>query len=388
MVIETLRRVLNELAVSSPEWLHGLIAPDWLDRYRRRADDFHLPTARKEREALARQVGQDGWKVLEAVGTLAASDPVRQSERIAMLRAVWAQRYAIRRTTIYWRKAQDLPANVDLLVSPEDPDVRLSTKRDEDWIGYKVHITETCDQDLPHLITHIETTPATSQDDQALLPIQMALLNKGLMPSQQLVDAGYTSSFRLVDSQERFGIDLVGKVSVENSWQARTQDAFPLSRFKIDFERKRVTCPVGQQTYSWRASTDKRGQPFIRSSFPRLLCLNCALHSRCTHGTASGRALAFRPHDLQQTLQAARERQNSEAFRAIYAQRAGVEGTLSQAIRRSDLRCARYRGMQKTHLQHIFIALAINLVRVFDWLAEKPLARTRQTPFAKLALSA
>lgn len=82
------------------------------------------------------------------------------------------------------------------------------------------------------------------------------------------------------------------------------------------------------------------------------------------------------------------KRQNSEAFQAIYAQRAGVEGTLSQAIRRSDLRHARYRGMQKTHLQHIFIALAINLVRVFDWFAEKPLARTCHTQFAKLALAA
>jgi transposase len=388
MVIETLRRVLNELAVLSPEWLRSLMAPDWFDRYVWRADDFHLPTARKEREALARQVGQDGWKVLEAVDRLVASDPVRHSERIILLRAVWAQQYELRRKTMHWRKAQDLPANADLLVSPEDPEVRLSTKRDADWIGYKVHVTETCDPDLAHLITHIETMPATSQDDQALLPIQTALRNKGLLPSQQMVDAGYTSSFRLVDSQEQFGIELVGKVALENSWQAQTPEAFPLTSFTIDFERKRVTCPAGQQTSSWRPGTDKRGQPFIRSSFRRSLCLNCALRPRCTRGTASGRALAFRPQPQQLALQAARKRQNTEEFKAIYAQRAGVEGTLSQAIRRSGLRCARYRGMQKTHLQHIFIALAVNLVRVFDWFAEKPFARTRQTPFAKLALSA
>jgi len=34
-----------------------------------------------------------------------------------------------------------------------------------DWVGYKVHFTETCDEDFPHLITHVETTQASIQDD-------------------------------------------------------------------------------------------------------------------------------------------------------------------------------------------------------------------------------
>jgi len=385
MVIETLRQVLNELAVLEADWLRSVIEPDWFDRYSRRADDFHLPTARKAREALALQVGQDGWKVLKAVEALPVSNPAHQSERIAILREVWAQQYNIRPKSIRWRKSKDLPANGELLVSPEDPEVRSSKKRDEYWVGYKVHVTETCDAELPHIITHVETMPATSQDDQALTPIHTALQDKALLPSQHIVDAGYTNSFRLADSQEQFGIDLVGKVSVENNWQTRTQDAIPLSAFEIDFEHKQVTCPAGQQTVSWVITKDIRGQPIIHSTFPRQVCAGCVLRTRCTRSNFHGRSLGFRPQAQQQALQAARLRQGTEEFKAIYAKRAGVEGTLSQAIRRNDLRFARYRGMHKTHLQHIFVAAALNIIRLFDWLEEKPLAKTRKSPFARLA---
>jgi transposase len=41
-------------------------------------------------------------------------------------------------------------------------------KREVTWVGYKVHLTETCDEDLPHLITHVETSVATEQDINAL----------------------------------------------------------------------------------------------------------------------------------------------------------------------------------------------------------------------------
>jgi len=55
--------------------------------------------------------------------------------------------------------------------------------------------------------------------------------------------------------------------------------------------------------------------------------------------------------------------------------RCGVEGTIAQAqaARRSDLHDARYRGLAKTHLQHVLTALALNLVRVDTWLTGIPL---------------
>ena len=53
-----------------------------------------------------------------------------------------------------------------------------------------------------------------------------------------------------------------------------------------------------------------------------------------------------------------------EAFRAEYALRSGVESLMSQGLRVFELRKARYIGCTRTHLQHILIAVAINLVRL------------------------
>ena len=76
---------------------------------------------------------------------------------------------------------------------------------------------------------------------------------------------------------------------------------------------------------------------------------------------------------------------SSEEGRQKYRKRAGVEGSLSQAVRRSDLRHARYRGLAKTHLQHVATAAALNIVGVINHLDKKPLARTRVSRFARLA---
>ena len=83
-------------------------------------------------------------------------------------------------------------------------------------------------------------------------------------------------------------------------------------------------------------------------------------------------------------LQAARQREASAAYGKQYAKRAGIEGTLSQGIRRCRLRRTRYIGLAKTHLQHIVTAAALNFVRLSNWLGGTPLAKTRRSSFAKL----
>ena len=83
-------------------------------------------------------------------------------------------------------------------------------------------------------------------------------------------------------------------------------------------------------------------------------------------------------------LQGARKHQETEAFRASYAARAGIEGTHAQAIHRCGLRRSRYTGLAKTHLQHVITAVAINLVHVAEWFAGISVARTRVSRFAAL----
>ena len=84
-------------------------------------------------------------------------------------------------------------------------------------------------------------------------------------------------------------------------------------------------------------------------------------------------------------LQALRQQQNTAEWKATYAKRAGVEGTLSQGVRAFGLRHCRYVGLAKTRLQHLATAAAINIDRLAAWLDGRPHAKTRSSRFAALA---
>jgi transposase len=91
-----------------------------------------------------------------------------------------------------------------------------------------------------------------------------------------------------------------------------------------------------------------------------------------------------RPQAQHAALQATRLRQTTSAFKEAYAQRAGIEGTISQSVRRCGLRRSRYLGLPKTRLQHLATASAINLLRVAEWLDQTPRAKTRHSAFERL----
>jgi transposase len=126
----------------------------------------------------------------------------------------------------------------------------------------------------------------------------------------------------------------------------------------------------------------------IHVAFAAADCTACAVRARCTRAKAAPRSLTVQPRTEHEAIQAARARQRTAAFASTYAQRAGLEGTVSQGVRAFGLRAARYRGLAKTHLQHVATAAAVNVYRVHDWLADRPLARTRRSRFARLAPAA
>jgi transposase len=125
----------------------------------------------------------------------------------------------------------------------------------------------------------------------------------------------------------------------------------------------------------------------IRIRFARATCRACPTRSACTTSPEAPRQLTVKPQALHEALQAARQRQETPEFRAQYALRAGVESTLSQAVRRFDLRQSRYIGLARTPLQQVLTATAMNIVRVIDWLRGKPLGEKKRPAghFARLA---
>ena len=386
---ETLRHTLNTLAVAAPDWLRDQVPAVWFDRYARRFEAYRLPPGRPERYALAEQIGADGRHLLAAIADPSAPSWLREVPAVRVLRRVWIQQFyaAEPDQPVRWRQAADLPPASLLISSPYDPDARYSKKRKTKWTGYKVHLTETCDDDLPNLITDVLTTPATTADFDALPIVQTNLDHRGLCPDEHLVDAGYVTADHLVTSQQEHGIDLVGPAPKNQSWQAKAAEGFAASQFVIDWEAQVAICPQGKRSACWMSRKDRHGHPIAHIKFKKADCLACPRRSSCTRSKAQPRLIQIRAQAQYEALQAARKRQATDIFKDRYAARAGIEGTISQGTRTGDLRRSRYIGLPKTRLHHLLLATGINLLRVCAWLGDVPRSQTRRSAFAVLGAS-
>src|SRR3954453_15816056 len=151
-----------------------------------------------------------------------------------------------------------MPSPAGLISSPYDTDALYSTKRAVEWVGYKAHFTETCDADRPHLIVNVETTPATTPDDNRIEEVHESEKGRDLLPGEHLVDKGYTDSLVLITSLSAYGVTIVGPVAEGPSWQARAGAGFDKGSFAVDWEREVVTGPTGQESTSWLPHTDRQ----------------------------------------------------------------------------------------------------------------------------------
>jgi Transposase DDE domain len=211
-----------------------------------------------------------------------------------------------------------------------------------------------------------------------------------LPPDEHLVDASYVSVDGVLAARADHAIELVGPLPPDSGWQAHNEGRFDLARFDIDWDQRRVTCPNGKTARNWRQGTSRHGLPIVQATFRASDCTPCPDRTRCTRAPTNPRHLTFRPRLQYETQRRVRAEQATPAWRDRYAHRSGIEGTIAQASRRSDLHHTRYRGLPKTHLQHVLTALALNLVRVDAWLTGTPLGgswisrltRLRPTPAA------
>ncbi len=383
---ETLRAALNEIAKVAPEWLKTIISENWYERYRWRFDNYRLPKNKKERQQMAQQIGLDGHYLLDQVWRSNEELEVGQLWSVEVLRRVWVQQYTFINEQLVWRNpdSSGLPPNSICIESPYDLEARNSSKRGMNWTGYKVHFTETCDEPSPNLITNVETTPATTPDGAVTSTVHQKLADKNLLPDEHLVDAAYVDAYQLVESHQDYQVSLIGPVAVDTSWQAKSQTGFDISTFIIDWEQQIVQCPQGHLSRLWRNSHDTKGNPLVEVVFDRHTCGACPVRDNCTSSAQAPRKLKLRPQAEFEALAARRIEQLSTEFKLRYASRAGIEGTISQAVRRFDLRRTRYWGLAKTHLQNVATACAINVSRFFASSHHIPKAQTRTSTLAAL----
>ena len=383
-VLDALVSALNAVATAAPDWLTTQSQPAWAHRYRHRADEMRLPRDSAERQRLGQQIGEDGTFLLYAVYAETAPPHLRDLAAIEMLRRIWVQQYEQSVTGVVWRAAAELPPNALLLCTAHDPDARFSRKRDTTWTGYKVHLTESCDDATPHLLTHVETTAATTSDAVMPTRIHAALAAKDALPQQHLMDSGYVDTGVVMESRADHQVEVIGPVNADGSWQSKAGLGYDNAHFVIDWSAQTATCPRGQTSVTWLERTDRHGHPTVQINFGAETCRVCPMRTQCTRSKTAPRKLFVRQHDQYLVLQNLRQRQTTEEFKKTYAKRAGIEGTLSQGVRAFELRKARYRGLPKTHLQHVATAAAINVCRVSDWMTETARVQTRTSAFAAL----
>lgn len=385
VVGETLHHALNVLAQIDPEWLVEQAEPEWWERYSQRFSEYRFPSGKEKQLELAETIGRDGYHLLTQIFAEEAPPHLRSVPAVNILRQVWVQQFYLEDSRVRWRSNKNVPPAATMIASPYDVEVRLSQKRGKAWQGYKVHLTETCDPTTPHLITHVETTLATLQDNTALPAIHEQLDEKSLLPGEHLMDGGYQSVEGLLDSREMYGVELLGPMRPDGSWQARDSEAYDLSQFMVNWDEETVICPQGKKSRYWKETTGARGQPIVQVVYNEKECQACQARALCTKSVSAPRYLTFHRQEKLEALQAARDYQQTDEFKERYKKRAGVEGTISQAAFTLGMRRTRYRGLQKTHLHHVAIAAAINVSRIVDWLLGKPRATTRVSHFARLA---
>jgi transposase len=273
MVGETMRRALNELAAADPQWLKTIAPVEWFQRYGPRMDGIRLPKEREQREALMGVIGADGIHLLSVLLETPEKQELRLLPGVEILRQIWVQQYWMEYPAgaetyqVHLRTDDNQPPGDKRIHSPYDVDSRYCTKRSTAWVGYKVHLTETCEDNSPHIITNVETRNAVEQDVSTTERIHASLAAKGLLPGEHLLDTGYISAELLVNAKTDYGIVICGPVRKDVLWQANSGAGFGLADFRINWQAQSVTCPQGHQSSYWSPRTNQYHQPVIQVRF-------------------------------------------------------------------------------------------------------------------------
>jgi len=354
LVRESIRVVLDRLIAVAPAWFNEMVPAAFSETYGDRQNDYRLSDSKASKQLL--EAGRDGFWLLARIDQSAPAE-ARELPEVRVLRAVLAQQFPQGPED---GPTKERPAGRGIIETPHDPEARGSKKRHKSWVGYKEHITETCDEGLPSLIVDAQVTDATEGDNDQLPEIQERLAERGMQPGEQLVDQSYMSGPNLARSAGQ-GIDLVGRPEQDHG----APEGYRQADFQIDEEKREAVCPAGHKSVVWSEKPiDDGGRCKIQIRFARKACQECDAFGVCTK-SAQGRSLALNPY--RDLLEPCRARAKTEEFKQEFKLRSQIEGSLSELVRGYGARYARYRGRAKNQLQAHFTAVAVNLSRVIRW---------------------
>lgn len=360
---ETIRLLLED--VEADDSLPSSWASYWECYVESKLDPRARAPALEEKSA---QAGADMlaiWK--DAAGCWA----IGRRDAFVLLQRVFLENYTVDVTGCA-HKTRTQPTGA--VHNPHEPEAQWSSKsttRDKTWVGYKVQVAETV-QDEPrqvheptaNFLTAIITQNAPASDKPGMAEVLAGQHAMGLAaPSTLYVDGAYVSSEALNDAREQ-GRELRGPAPASPD----RGKVFTVEAFDVHVEERYAMCPADQCSSNCsRLEEQSTGKVDFRIEWSKTVCSICPLQSKCvTIGQTHRTCVVGELHSL---LQERRREMKTDAFKQEMHRRNGIEGTQSELVRGYGLRQARYRGQAKVRLQNYLIGAACNIRRLFRRLA-------------------
>ena len=387
-VRESLRLALKEVSEKlpvnqRPEWWAIL----W-DRYVDTQTDYRASV-----ETLARKLVEAGEDARRLLNWLKGAPEAKwaQGKQAKLLERVFSEQFEVSA-----EKPEVQPKAKEQLCSgrvqnPHDPEATYASKGNgeqrKEHVGYKVQVAETVNESVlapgeptGNFIVGIVTHPARESDEEGALKMEAEQQAMGLeKPPVNYVDAAYVSTEKLVEAAAE-GRELIGPAQ----GCGKRDQRFNSEDFQVEVEQRRATCPAGHaNTQCSRLTEAATGKVAYRFEWDTKTCAACPLRAKCIKAEHKHRTLVVGEH--HSVLQARRNEQQTDAFKARMKHRNAIEGTQSELVRAHGLRRARYRGLAMTRLQNYFIGTACNVkrwLRRLAWDMQHELGALADTPTA------
>lgn len=361
-VRETVRLALEELDEAVGQE-HPQGWERWWERYVESKTDYKSSVEVFRRKMI--QAGSDVREILAWIGTL--EEKLQGGEKVKLLKRVFEENFeVVAGGQISARRAQ--PAGA--VHNPHEPEAQWSTKstsRDKQWVGHKVQIAETVEDEprgngepTKSLIVSMITQAATESDKAGMKQTLQEQREQGMeKPSELYVDGAYVSGEALSKAREE-GRELMGPAPASPD----RGKVYSAEKFKVDLGKRQAVCPAGQiNTQCSRLEEKETGKVSYRFEWGTRVCQGCALRAECVSRGQTHRTVTVGEHHMY--LQARREEMQTEAFKRKMERRHGIEGSVSELVRGYGLRKARYRGRGKIRLQNYMIGASCNIKRWF-----------------------
>ena len=387
-VRETLRLALEEL-----EEVVGEETPRawgiWWERYVESKVDYKSSLEVIRLKMM--QAGGDVREILAWVSTL--SEEIQRGEQVRLLKRVFEENFeVVAGGQISKRRAQPTGA----VHNPHEPEAqwsKKSTRKDTQWVGHKVQIAETVEDDprqkgepTKNFIVSMVTQAAPESDKAGMAQTLQEQHEQGMeKPSELYVDGAYTSGQAIKEAHEE-GRELVGPAPASPD----RGKVYSAEKFKVDLGERQAICPAGQiSTQCSRLEEKETGKVSYRFEWGTRACQGCELRTKCVSRGQTHRTVTVGEHHM--FLQGRREEMQTEAFKQKTKRRNGIEGSVSELVRGYGLRKARYRGRGKVRLQNYMIGAACNVKRWFRrmvWEAQQASQHSEAGSMLSAALAA